>query len=70
MLKDKKGLAALIIKSGKLPSKHSDSEPEVDQEESEDSEGIEAAADEILMAIDSKDPKELAAALKAFIEQC
>jgi len=68
-----KGLAALIIAS-KKPSKEEgpmmEMEDGVEEEEGESSVELESAAEEILMAMEQKDPKALTEALKAFVEMC
>jgi hypothetical protein len=66
-----KGLAALIIAS-KKPSKEEGPmmEMEDEVEDGESSVELESAAEEILMAMEQKDPKALTEALKAFVEMC
>ena len=66
-----KGLAALIISSKKPPKEEMPMGGEMDMESEDDSSvELEAAAEEIFMAMDQKDPKALVAALKSFIEMC
>lgn len=67
---DKKPLAALVIaKMRKKPSsseeKYSEEEPEDDMEE-----GLQAAAEDVLSALEGGDATALKEALKSFIEQC
>ena len=67
-----KGLAALIIAS-KKPSKEPEGpimEMEDEGVEEESSVELESAAEEILMAMEQRDPKALTEALKAFVEMC
>jgi hypothetical protein len=66
--KDAKGLALSILSKRKPEGSREHAAREEDQE-SEVS-GLEAAADEIISAVESKDAKALSESLKAFIEQC
>ena len=65
MSDDKKKMATLIVAGLRKP----ESEPQP-QPESEDTSGHEVAADEILSAVQAKDPKALSEALKSFVEMC
>lgn len=68
MKPDTKKAAALIIALGKKPKSEA---PEGDEgyEEGEVDEGKMACADDIISALDNKDPEALAKALDAFLDQ-
>lgn len=71
----KKAVSIIIAKAGKRDEKGNQEPPEMDEMESEenesgDMEGLNMAAEEILAALDAKDPKALAEALKSFMEMC
>ncbi len=74
MLKEPKGLAALIIASKKPPKADEKMLGETEMESEEDGEdenvALETASEEVMAALDQKDPKAFAEALKAFIEMC
>lgn len=59
LMRDEKKIANLIV-----------SMPEKKIEEPKDMVGIDAAAEEILSAIETKDKKALASALKSFMSMC
>lgn len=58
----KKPLAALIVAGAPKQGPAMDAEPEVD--------GAEIAAQDIMQAIDERDPAMLVMALKAFMDHC
>lgn len=62
---DKKKIAALIV-AGQPP----EGETAEADESAEMEEGLDAAVEEILGAIESKDPAALKAALKSFVSMC
>lgn len=66
--KKKTGLAILLG----LPKKHSkDEETDTDETSSTyEDEGLEAAAEEVLDAIEQKDAKALVESMKSFVELC
>lgn len=70
----KRGKLALLLGLGPKEDSEGDDEeemPEKPEEEEDDSgEDYEAMASEILDAIEQKDPKALAEALRGFVESC
>lgn len=58
----KKGLAALIV-SGAAPKREM-------EQEGDEVEGLDVAAEDIMRALDERDPEMLKSALKAFIDHC
>lgn len=65
MIHDKKKIAALIL--AKVAPKE---KPEADEPETEDGDGLEAAAEELLAAVAAKDAKALAEALRSAFAIC
>jgi len=65
----KEVLASLKAKSKSEPSEEKEYSMEEASEKGSDA-GLEAAAEDILSAMQSKDPASLAEALKAFFDQC
>jgi len=63
-MKDKKGIAALLVAD---MGKKQPMDGEI--EESGENEGMEACAEEMMAALDSKDVKGFMSALNAFIDQ-
>ena len=67
----KKRVAMIIAKlSPAKPTEDSAPEQHEDQEDDSMAMGLESAAEDIMAAISSKDPKSLAAAMKSFISMC
>lgn len=72
MVKDKKGPVAAIIMErmkGKTAPKEDSMEMDEGSEESMD-EGLIASSEELISALETKDPQAVMEALKSFIEQC
>lgn len=74
LLKDDKrrgGIASILSKLSTGSESYDDMKDKNENfNESEGSEGLEAAAQEVLSAIDGRDAKALVEALKAFYEMC
>lgn len=67
MSDDKRKKMALIIAMGKPEGKD---DPDAEKETSEESDGLDSAAQDILDAVESKDAKALKDALKDFMYMC
>lgn len=65
-LDNKKKVAGLILKS--YMDKNGKSEQHEEKNESGDTTGLDAIASEIMQALESKSPSQLASSLKAFFE--
>lgn len=72
MFKPKSDMVREVLASlkAKSSSKEKDYSEEEDSSEGSENAGLEAAAEDIMSAMSSKDPAALVEALKAFIEQC
>ncbi|MBV6514143.1 MAG: hypothetical protein FMNOHCHN_03733 [Ignavibacteriaceae bacterium] len=70
MKDDKNKMAGLIIAKMKEGKPEMESSPKRDGDETDDSQAYMAVADEIMMAIEQKDPKLLIESLKSFMEMC
>jgi tRNA A37 N6-isopentenylltransferase MiaA len=72
MMDKKKAISAILLKlSAKPKESEEESESEVEeQEEPSEEMDLEVAAEEILSAIEKKDAKRLAKAMKLFIKMC
>lgn len=70
MMQDKKKAVSVLIARMKKPSEEVSKAPEKDGVEQDSSMGLESAADEIMSAVESKNPKALVSALKSFMEMC
>lgn len=68
MEKPKKGLAALVLAMGKPKKEADDMHEKSDEKESESD--LTVAAEDVLQAIEDKDPESLAEALKDFYDIC
>lgn len=64
-----KGLAALIL-AGRKPEDESDEKEQDDGDEGSMDEGLLSGAEDMLSAIEEKDPQKLAEALKSFLQMC
>jgi hypothetical protein len=72
MMSDKKkGMATIILSKMGKPSEEMSEVPKNDiGDELDQSAGKDAAAEEILQAVESKDPKALKSALQSMIDMC
>jgi hypothetical protein len=71
-MQDKKRAMSIIIAglNGKKPDKESEYDSEESEGEGESDEGLKAAADDILTAIEAKDSDMLSKALRDFVGMC
>jgi len=69
-MEKKKGIAAMIVKLGAKGKGESEDEAPAEGEEYAEDPGLMSASEEIMGAIEAKDPSALADALKSFISMC
>lgn len=70
MQPDKKKMAALIIAKAGPKGEEMKEAPQVDGAEQDNSIAEESAAEDVIAALESKDPKALVSAFKALMEIC
>ena len=69
-IKPPKGILSVLLASKMKPSKKGPEEMMDENEEEMEKGDLDIAAEEVISALDSRDPQALAESLKAFIEMC